>query len=157
MTLPVFPEQFNLWYSILFHKGFYSPLVPTCWNCLNTFCACPCTQEQLERSYQVFLYICIIVNIPHSIALKFKFLPTNSKCRGVLLSIEKSRQRENGFHLHSSEVTSMKTARQSTRYYFTIRAQVLSINLSSFAHIRGIDVFSIWLFQEREQTLISFT
>lgn len=68
------------------HKCFYFPQFPTCWNCLNTFYACPRTQEQLERSYQVFFYICIIVDIPHSVALKFKFLTTNSEQKGALCS-----------------------------------------------------------------------
>lgn len=58
---------------------FYFPHFLICLNCLNTFYPCPCAQEQLGRSYQEFLSICIIVNIPYSVSLKFKYLTTNTK------------------------------------------------------------------------------
>lgn len=79
-------------------RAFYSPLFRARRNCLNTFSVCPCTEEQLEWSYQVFFYICIIVNIPYSVALKFKFLPTNRERREgcAIPSADKCRQRESG-------------------------------------------------------------
>lgn len=126
-------------------SAFISLNSPHAENCLSTFYSCPCTQEQLERSYQVFLYICIIVNIPHSVALKFKFLTTNSEQRGALYSTDKCRQRENGYHLHRSEVTSRKAARHcwSTKYSYEPKSHP-PISVARHVHAAGICAYRLF-------------